>query len=117
MIWSVIFFLIAAAEFFFRRSFRKRCTEVVEGTVISVERRNGHRHPIPVYGYTYGGYDYSRASSFYTVFRNAHVGDRVTMLVDPNDPECSICADEDGYKTMFDLLIVGIGIFLFIIAI
>ena len=103
---------------------KSRCTETVEATVVlerEAEIRSGHCYykyhfdKYPTFSYTYKGRKYTRKSNYYSITLDFNIGDKLELCIDPNNPERFYCPKEQKSRFNFDLISIGIGVFLMII--
>lgn len=79
-------------------------TERTPGTVVDMVS-NG-KGLVPLVGYTVAGKSYTQRSELYSSFSSFRVGDQVTILYEPNNPQHS---EIEGYQVgSFVALLLGI---------
>lgn len=109
--------LIAAAVGIYllagRISDKKRCTESVPAVVIDLEKRvsRGSRKSVtyaPVFEYEYAGKTYQYVSPISSKPADYERGERVTMMIDPNDPNVAYVNDKT--VTMFIVICLAFGV-------
>lgn len=109
--------LIAAAVGIYlltgRISDKKRCTEPVPAVVVDLEKRvsRGSKKSItyaPVFEYEYHGTTYYYRSPISSKPADYERGERVTLMIDPNDP--NVAYVKDNKAMVFLLLCLGFGV-------
>lgn len=109
--------LIAAAVGIYllagRISDKKRCTEPVPAVVVDLEKRvsRGSKKSItyaPVFEYEYHGTTYHYTSPISSKPADYERGERVTLMIDPNDPNVAYVKDKTAM--VFLLICLGFGV-------
>ncbi len=116
---GIVFSVIGGAVLYSSKQSEKNCTFETKGTVVElVEKRSRNKHGTsttyaPVFEYEYNGKVYKYESKLATSPKPFEVGDKVTVMVDPDDPK-EIYVPE--YKTVriFSYVFLGVGGGLFI---
>lgn len=95
-----------------RLSDKKRCTQSVPAVVVDLVKKTSHRKKhtsityAPVFEYEYAGKTYQYESGISSRPAAYNVGDKVTLMIDPNDPHKAF---EPG-KSVWVIIIVCIAI-------
>lgn len=96
-----------------RLSDKKRCTEQVPAVVVDLERRvsRGSKKSVtyaPVFEYEYRGNTYQYVSPISSKRPDYERGERVTLMIDPNDPNAAYVSDKTAM--MFIIICLGFGV-------
>lgn len=109
--------LIAAAVGIYllagRISDKKRCTEPMTAVVVDLEKvvSRGSRKTVtyaPVFEYEYHGTTYHYTSPISSKPPDYERGERVTLMIDPNDPNVAYVKDKTAM--MFIIICLGFGV-------
>lgn len=101
------------AVFFSRYNYLKKLGIRAEGVIVDFLKKEKPRRTsyYPIYEFFYLDRNYTFTSPFGMGSKVGQIGDKVTIFVDPNNPEESIA---DGYKQVWLHIIIWLGILLLI---
>lgn len=120
----IITAIFALMLFFVIRSYvrkKRRCTAGADAEVIDLRVSVSHDSDgdtttyAPVYRFWYGGEEHTVTSNIYSSGRQYAVGDRVTLMIDPENPETFFDPGRDRKNAIFFgaiaalFLLFGIG--------